>query len=87
MKRIICLAVIIAMFGGVGIAEAQQPRKIPRIGFLMPGSRATYAVRLEAFQNGLRELGYIEGKNIVIEWRSAKGNPKRVPCLRLNLYN
>jgi putative ABC transport system substrate-binding protein len=85
MKRIICLAVIIAMFGGVGIAEAQQPRKIPRIGFLMPGSRATYAVRLEAFQNGLRELGYVEGQNIAVEWRFADGKNDRLAGLAADL--
>ena len=50
-------------------ADAQQPKKVSRIGFLMPGSRATYAVRIEAFQNGLRELGYVEGQNIAVEWR------------------
>jgi putative ABC transport system substrate-binding protein len=52
-------------------ADAQQPKKVSRIGFLMPDSRATYAVRIEAFQNGLRELGYVEGQNIAGEWRFA----------------
>jgi hypothetical protein len=42
-------------------ADAQQPKKVSRIG-LMPGSRATYAIRIEAFQNGLRELGNVEGQ-------------------------
>ncbi len=50
-------------------ADAQQPKKVSWIGFLMPGSRATYAVPIEAFQNGLRELGYVEGQNIAVEWR------------------
>jgi len=55
-------------------AEAQQPVKVPRIGYLHPGSAATAsAARIEAFREGLRELGYLEGKNIVIEWRYADG--------------
>jgi putative tryptophan/tyrosine transport system substrate-binding protein len=58
--------------------QTQQPKKIPKIGFLMPGSRATYAVRIEAFQKGLRELGYIEAQNIAIEWRFADGKSARL---------
>ena len=45
--------------------QAQQPAKIPRIGFLNANSPSTIAARLEAFRHGLRELGYVEGKNIV----------------------
>jgi len=56
-------------------AEAQQPAKIPRIGYLVGASRSAIAFRTEAFRQGLRELGYIEGKNIVIEFRYADGNP------------
>ena len=58
-------------------AEAQQPTKIPRIGFLMTTSSSATLARFEAFRRGLRELGYVEGKSIVIEWRSADGNPER----------
>jgi len=54
-------------------AEAQQPKKIVRIGVVIPGSRATYSIRIEAFRNGLRELGYIGGQNIAIEYRSGEG--------------
>jgi putative ABC transport system substrate-binding protein len=54
-------------------AEAQQPAKIPRIGFLIASSLSVNAARFEAFRQGLRELGYVEGKNIVIEWRAAEG--------------
>jgi putative ABC transport system substrate-binding protein len=65
--------------------EAQQPKKIPRIGFMMPGSQSTYAIRIEAFQNGLRELGYIEGENIAVEWRFAEGKSDRYLDLAADL--
>jgi putative ABC transport system substrate-binding protein len=69
----------------VSIAEAQQPPKIPRIGFLAAVSHANNSVRFEAFRQGLRELGYIEGKNIFIEWRYADGKPDRLPALAAEL--
>jgi hypothetical protein len=49
-------------------AEAQQPAKVPRIGFLSATSSSTVSARLEAFRQGLHELGYTEGKNRVIEY-------------------
>ena len=66
-------------------AEAQQPKKVPRIGFLSAASPSAIAVRTEAFRQGLRELGYVEGKDIVIEWRSAEGKQDRVPALAAEL--
>ena len=63
--------------------EAQQPKKIPRIGFLaanLPSSQ-----RQEAFREGLRELGYVYGKNIVIDWRTADGQSDRLPDLAAEL--
>jgi putative tryptophan/tyrosine transport system substrate-binding protein len=57
--------------------EAQQPAKMPRIGFLLDTPVSSFTARSEAFRQGLRELGYIEGKNIVIEWRSAEGKIER----------
>jgi hypothetical protein len=57
-------------------AQAQQPNKIPRIGYQTAGYSGE---RDEAFRQGLRELGYVEGQNIVIEWRFAEGKPDRVP--------
>jgi ABC-type uncharacterized transport system substrate-binding protein len=60
-------------------AEAQQPKKVPRIGYL--SLRSGIEPREEAFQRGLRELGYIEGQNIVIEWRFAKGEEDLLPGL------
>lgn len=58
-------------------AEAQQPAKVPRIGFYLDGPASAVSARIEGFRQGLRELGYIEGKNIIVEWRSAEGNPER----------
>ena len=51
-------------------AEAQQPGKVPRIAWLTSSPPSGNRHRIEAFQQGLRELGYVEGKNIVIEYRS-----------------
>jgi ABC-type uncharacterized transport system substrate-binding protein len=62
-------------------AEAQQPAKVPRIGFLSATSASTVSDRSESFRRGLRELGYVEGKNIVIEWRYAEGKLDRLPAL------
>jgi putative ABC transport system substrate-binding protein len=65
--------------------HAQQPTKIPRIGFLIASSRSVNAARYETFLQGLRELGYEEGKNIVIEWRSAEGRLDRLAALAAEL--
>ena len=65
--------------------EAQQPGKIRRIGFLNPNPAATVSARMEAFRQGMRDLGYVEGKNIVIEYRYADGNAQRLPELAAEL--
>jgi putative ABC transport system substrate-binding protein len=62
-------------------ADAQQPKKVPRIGYLSATSPSANVGRIEAFRQGLRELGYVEGKNIVIEWRYAEGKFDRLPEL------
>jgi putative tryptophan/tyrosine transport system substrate-binding protein len=63
-------------------AEAQQPTKIPRIGYLdTSGDPSAPSGRLEAFRQGLRDLGYIEGKNILVEPRYAEGQLDRFPSL------
>jgi len=62
-------------------ARAQQPAKIPRIGWLTASSLSAQSARIEAFRQGLRDLGYVEGKNIVIEHRFADGKPDRLPAL------
>src|SRR6516162_5885631 len=59
------------------IVEAQQPMKVPRIGFLSSTSASAILSRTEAFRQGLRELGYLEGKNISVDYRYAEGNEKR----------
>jgi putative ABC transport system substrate-binding protein len=69
----------------IHLAEAQQPKKVPRIGYLGATSRSTNPARIEAFRQGLSELGYVEGKNIVIEYRFAEGKLDRFPALASEL--
>jgi putative ABC transport system substrate-binding protein len=66
---------------GVAVALAQQPAKVPRIGYVGGVSLSANTARHEAFRQGLRELHYVEGKNIVIDWRSADGKVERFPAL------
>jgi putative ABC transport system substrate-binding protein len=66
-------------------ARAQEAAKIPRVGYLSPGSSTAELARDEAFRQGLRELGYIEGKSIVIEYRFAEGKFERLPGLAAEL--
>src|SRR4029434_3172756 len=66
-------------------ADAQQPKKRPLIGFLIASSPSPVAARLEAFRQALRELGYVEGKSIVIEYRWAEGKVDRLPDLAAQL--
>ena len=65
--------------------EAQQPKKVSRIGYLSPIDPATESTRAEAIRLALRELGYIEGQNIAIEYRYAEGKRDRVPELAAEL--
>ena len=86
MNKVTLWLVAIFLVGGVEVVEAQQPQKVPRIGFLSrdlhpADSRAASPHNLKAFQQGLRELGYIEGKNIFIEYRYADGRSERLPAL------
>jgi putative tryptophan/tyrosine transport system substrate-binding protein len=69
----------------VSPAEAQQPGKIPRLGFLAPATRNGTAHLTEVFLQGLREVGYVEGKNIAIEYRWADGKFERLPELAADL--
>jgi len=68
-----------------GPAHAQQPTTVPRIGYLSPTSPSVSPSRIEAFRQGLRELGYVEGKNIVIEYRYAESKLDRLPALAAEL--
>src|SRR5215813_2847790 len=81
MKKKITVLTLGAMLFALCVpVSAQQPMKVGRIGYLVGPSSAGSA-RYEAFRQGLRELGYVEGKNIVIEWRSNEGNRERQRAL------
>src|SRR5213593_297116 len=67
------------------LAQAQQPTKVHRIGYLNAVSPSTVSDRIEALRQGLRELGYVEGKNILIEYRYAEGKLDRLPALASEL--
>jgi putative tryptophan/tyrosine transport system substrate-binding protein len=75
----------IALVGGATAwpfaARAQQPGKVPRIGFLGLASPSAFAARLESFRQGLRDFGYVEDTNITIEYRWAEGHYERLPEL------
>jgi ABC-type uncharacterized transport system substrate-binding protein len=75
-KRIFSFALSALLFALGSSVQAQQPKKIPLIGFLA-ASLSDNPTRIEAFRHGLRDLGYVEGKNIVIEWRRDEGNRDR----------
>lgn len=80
MKFLFCLLLTV-FFATAGVAEAQLPKKVPRIGYLAlrPG------VNHSAFRQGLRDLGYVEGQNIIIEWRFAEVKSERYPLLAAEL--
>jgi putative ABC transport system substrate-binding protein len=79
------ILVVVVLFALEAIAEAQQPKKVPHIGYLVLNTLSSQVARMEAFRQGLRELGYVEGKNIVIDWRSADGKLERLPALAAEL--
>ncbi len=76
---------VVVLLAVAVIAEAQQPAKVPRIGYLVPGSASTSRSSVDGFRQGLRDLGYVEGKNIVIEYRYAEGRDDRVRDLAADL--
>jgi putative ABC transport system substrate-binding protein len=80
-KNVFCFALGAMLFALCFSAEAQEPAKIPRIGILIASSASFYSARVEALRQRLRELGYVEGKNIVIEYRYAEGKLERLPDL------
>jgi len=60
-------------------AEAQQPNRVHRVAYLAPGASLTAPPSIELFRQGLKALGYVEGQNIVIEWRFTKGDAAKFP--------
>ncbi len=84
-KKILCFA-LCAMLLSLGFpAEAQQTKKLPRVGFLSYNSRSSESPRVEAFRKGIREHGYAEGQNIVIEYCYANRKRDRLPQLAAEL--
>jgi putative tryptophan/tyrosine transport system substrate-binding protein len=79
-RRLLWLLTVILLASG-SLADAQQLKKIPRLGFLVPGNQAAFATRIDAFRQGLRESGYIEGQNIIVEYRYAERGFDQLPEL------
>jgi putative ABC transport system substrate-binding protein len=86
MKRKIVSWILasVSLIFNLALTEAQQPGKVPLVAILSsgsPGPAGTYSLTLEAFRQGLRELAYVEGKNILLEYRYAEGRLDRMPSL------
>ena len=77
-RKVFWLAMGALLFALSSVVQAQQAGKIPRIGYVAPLSPASESARIEPFRQGLRDLGYIEGKNILVEYRYAEGNNDRL---------
>jgi putative ABC transport system substrate-binding protein len=84
-EQFFSILLIVAVVVVAAIAQAQQPAKIPRIGLLSPFSPSATALWHQAFLQGLRDLGWVEGKNISIEYRYAEGRRDRLPDLVADL--
>src|SRR4030095_16597016 len=87
MKKAVLTAIItlVVVLAAAVIAEAQQPKKVARIGYLSSLSPSSESTRAEAIRLALRELGYIEGQNIAIEYRYAEGKLNRYPEVAADL--
>jgi putative ABC transport system substrate-binding protein len=79
------LLFIAFLLANIQLVQAQEPTKISRIGLLNTNEAAAFTARTEGFRQGLRELGYVEGKNIKIEYRYAEGKLDRLPALAAEL--
>ena len=84
IKRLLWVVTLLHLAAGT-LAEAQQPKNIPQIGFLTGGFVSTAKRNLDAFREGLREFGYVESKNFVLESRYAEGKVDRLPELASEL--
>jgi putative ABC transport system substrate-binding protein len=82
MGKKIIVVLLVGLALAVPLAHAQQPKQIPRIGYVSgTGDANNQGPYVEALRQGLRQFGYVEGKNYLIEYRGAEGNLKRVPTL------
>ena len=81
----VSVTVIGMLFAVCVSVGAQQPAKVPRIGYLTGATPEGQSSRIESFRQGLRELGYVEGKNIVVEYRYGELRPDRLPALAAEL--
>ena len=86
-KSIAVLTLCLMLFALCAPAQAQQPKKIPRIGFLTTSFPSSIAHLLEGFKQGLREHGYVEGQNIFLALRYAEGKAEQVPSLAAELVH
>src|SRR5262245_26919176 len=84
-KKIVVSLLATFILTSVHLAQAQQPKKVPRIGLLAPFSASSDSPRRDAFLQGLRDLGYVEGKNIAIEYSYTEGELDRLPDLAAEL--
>jgi putative ABC transport system substrate-binding protein len=84
-KTIMVVWLVALTIASFHLAEGQQPKKIPRIGFLGASSASSYSTRIPAFREGLHDLGYVEGKNIAIEYRYADGKLDQLAALAAEL--
>jgi putative ABC transport system substrate-binding protein len=80
-RNVLVLCLLLTVLLPTVSLEAQQTKKVRRIGYLATASVGTTKNNLQAFQQGLHDHGYVEGKNIVVEYRSAEGEPDRLPEL------
>jgi putative tryptophan/tyrosine transport system substrate-binding protein len=84
-KKVVGLAICAVLFALCHPVEAQQTKKVPRMGFLGGNSPSVLSARVDAFRQGLRDLGYIEGENILAEYRWAESKADRLPDLAAEL--
>jgi len=84
-RKLAGIVALVVAFAMCGVVQAQQPKKVPVMGLLDSGTSSASSTRIEAFRQGLRELGYVEGQNIAIEYRFAYGKNSRLPELAVEL--
>ncbi len=91
MKRFKAVGVVVGLalwsLAPTPAAAAQQAAKVPRVGFLFPGSTAAATSRIAAFVEGLRGMGYVQGQHFTLESRVAEGKPERLPALAAELVH